>query len=223
MDRARSLPPGGGMDQGAINPFWSQKVQQEALLRLKRPEDLPIPPDDDLELEAVQDGATWALGKGRGAANGKAELAELAADASPLELGDWLAVCGPVLRDISQVSARWWNLTLREAPCFYERWKTSSPLERVQINPRLPDELLDGGYQRTEQRGVNLLLRAIPADQQQALISARELNSTALLFRLMVRYQPGGSGEKAILLSKLTALDKSSTVTELAAALRRFR
>ena len=67
MDRARSLPPGGGMDQGAINPFCSQKVQQEALLRLKRPEDLPIPPDDDLELEAVQDGATWALGKGRGA------------------------------------------------------------------------------------------------------------------------------------------------------------
>ena len=93
----------------------------------------------------------------------------------------------------------------------------------MQINPRLPDELLDGGYQRTEQRGVNLLLRAIPADQQQALISARELNSTALLFRLMVRYQPGGSGEKAILLSKLTALDKSSTVTELAAALRSWR
>ena len=37
-----------------------------------------------------------------GAANGKAELAELSADASPLELGDWLAVCGPVLRDISR-------------------------------------------------------------------------------------------------------------------------
>ena len=36
-----------------------------------------------------------------GTGNSKAELAELSADASPLELGDWLAVCGPVLRDIS--------------------------------------------------------------------------------------------------------------------------
>lgn len=155
--------------------------------------------------------------------NSKAELPELASDASPLELGDWLAVCGPVLRDISQVSARWWNLTLREAQCFYDRWKTSSPLERVQINPRLPDELLDGRYQRTEQRGVNLLLRSIPSDQQQALITARELTSTALLFRLFVRYQPGGAGEKAILLSKLTVLDKSKNSTELAAALRSWR
>ena len=158
-----------------------------------------------------------------GTGNSKAELPELASDASPIELGDWLAVCGPVLRDISQVSARWWNLTLREAQCFYDRWKTSSPLARVQINPRLPDELLDGRYQRTEQRGVNLLLRAIPADQQQALITARELTSTALLFRLLVRYQPGGAGEKAILLSKLTVLDKSGSITELAAALRSWR
>ena len=123
----------------------------------------------------------------------------------------------------SAVSARWWNLTTREAQCYYERWKTSSPLERVQISPRLPDELLDGRYQRTEQRGVHLLLRAIPADQQQALITARELTSTALLFRLLVRYQPGGSGEKAILLSKLTTMDKATGVTELAAALRLWR
>ena len=158
-----------------------------------------------------------------GAGNSKAELAELAADASPIELGDWLAVCGPVLRDISAVSARWWNLTLREAQCYYDRWKTSSPLERVQIAPRLPDELLDGCYQRTEQRGVNLLLRAIPSDQQQMLITDRELNSTALLFRLLVRYQPGGAGEKSILLSKLTTLDKAVGATDLAAALRSWR
>ena len=161
----------------------------------------------------------WSEGTG----NSKAELVELASDASPIELGDWLAVCGPVMRDLSSVSARWWNLTLREAQCFYDRWKTSSPLERVQIVARLPDELLDGCYQRTEQRGVNLLLRAIPADQQQALITARELNSTALLFRLLIRYQPGGAGEKAILLSKLTTLDKITGASDLAAALRSWR
>ena len=90
----------------------------------------------------------------------KQNLAPLAADASPLDLGDWLAVCGPVLRDLSAVSARWWNLTLREAQCYYDRWKLASPLERVQIDPRLPDELLDLRYQRTQQRGVHLLLQS---------------------------------------------------------------
>ena len=153
----------------------------------------------------------------------KADLPTLAADASPIELGDWLAVCGPVLRDLSQVSARWWNLTLREAQCYYDRWKTASPLERVQLDPKLPDELFDVRYQRTEQRGVHLLLKAIPGDQQQALITARELTSTALLFRLLVRYQPGGAGEKSILLAKLTALDKAAGLPELAATLRTWR
>ena len=60
-------------------------------------------------------------------------------------------------------------------------------------------------------------------DQQQALITARELTSTALLFRLLVRYQPGGAGEKSILLAKLTALDKAAGLPELAATLRSWR
>lgn len=89
--------------------------------------------------------------------------------------------------------------------------------------PRLPDELNDVRYHRTEQRGVNLLLKAIPVDQQQALITDRELTSTALLYRLLVRFQPGGAGEKSILLAKLTSLDKATTVTEWAASLRSWR
>ena len=87
----------------------------------------------------------WSEGSGS-----KADLPILASDASPLELGDWLAVCGPVLRDLSAVSARWWNLTLREAQCYYDRWKLASPLDRVQLDPKLPDELFDLQYQRTE-------------------------------------------------------------------------
>ena len=56
---------------------------------------------------------------------------------------------------------------------------------------------MDTCYQRTEQRGVNLLLKAIPLDQQQALITDRELTSTALLYRLLARYQPGGAGRES--------------------------
>ena len=65
--------------------------------------------------------------------------------------------------------------------------------------------------------------KAIPSDQQQALITARELTSTALLYRLLIRYQPGGAGEKAILLAKLTTLDKANGAPELAATLRSRR
>ena len=70
---------------------------------------------------------------------------------------------------------------------------------------------------------MNLLLKAIPVDQQQSLITDRELTSTALLYRLLVRFQPGGAGEKAILLAKLTTLDKASSIAEWAAALRSWR
>ena len=71
MDRARSLPPGQG-GQGPIevatNPFWSKRLQDEIILRQKRPENLPIPTDDeDLEMETVQDmGTGHGMGSGRG-------------------------------------------------------------------------------------------------------------------------------------------------------------
>lgn len=82
-------------------------------------------------------------------------------------------------------------------------------------------ELRDARFQRTEQSGTSLLLRAIPQDQQQSLIAAREMNSIAILYWLMVRFQPGGAGEKALLLAKLiTSLDATSDVETLTSSLR---
>ena len=161
----------------------------------------------------------WSEGSG----GTKAELPELPADSAPLQLGDWLEMCGPIMRDLSAVSARWWFLTMKEADTYYKNWRESTPLQRVQITPRLPDELMDPRYQRTEQRGVNLLMKALPSDQVQVLVTGRELNSTSVLYRLLIRYQPGGSGEKAILLSKLTELESVSSVTGLASSLRTWR
>ena len=47
MDRSRSLPPAGPL----VNPWWSEKVKAEALVRFRRPEDLPAPHDGDLEAD----------------------------------------------------------------------------------------------------------------------------------------------------------------------------
>ena len=67
MERARSLPPAAV----AFNPWWSDKVKLEAMLTAKRPEDLPVPADGDLdneeEVAAVQDARTVGSGKGHGA------------------------------------------------------------------------------------------------------------------------------------------------------------
>ena len=68
-----------------------------------------------------------------------------------------------------------------------------------------------------------MLLKAIPEAEQQALVTDRALSSTAILYRLLIRFQPGGAGEKQILLQQLTAIPKTSDVTGLAAALRNWR
>ena len=79
------------------------------------------------------------------------------------------------------------------------------------------------GFIRTEQRGVTLLLKAVSEEQQRELVVDRDLTSTAILFRLYVRHQPGGPGEKAILLGQLTSLQKASSMQELASSLRTWR
>ena len=70
---------------------------------------------------------------------------------------------------------------LRQAYAFYMEWKGLSPLQRVQLCPRLPDELMASGYIRTEQRGVTLLLKAVSEEQQKELVVDRDLTSTAIL------------------------------------------
>ena len=45
----------------------------------------------------------------------------------------------------------------RQAQVHYADWKQAAPLQRVQIDPRVPDELNDRCYGRTEQPGVHLL------------------------------------------------------------------
>lgn len=186
------------------------------------------PPGGGREVTLIRDGDERDVDRGMsswegGSGGTRIELPLLPEDASPLSLGDWLTVITPLMRDVSQVSAIWWELTRGHALALYRQWKESTPLARVGINPQLPSELREARFQRTEQRGTSLLLRAIPQEQQQALIAAREMNSTAILFRLLVRYQPGGSGEKALLLQKLTCLEESKTMVEWTSALRTWR
>ena len=155
--------------------------------------------------------------------NTKGELPELPANSSPLQFGDWLHLIAPSMKGISSVAGWWWENTFREAQCYYAQWKESSPLQRIRIQPTLPDAIKEHQFQRTEQRGIQMLLKAIPETEQQALVTERALSTTAIIYRLLIRFQPGGAGEKQILLQQLTTMPKAADVQELASNLRNWR
>ena len=166
---------------------------------------------------------SWPVDSQAGHMNNKGELPDLPANSTPLQFGDWLHLIAPVMKDISGIAGWWWEATLREAKVYYEGWKNSTPLQRIQIEPRLPDALQEHKFQRTEQRGIQMLLKAIPEAEQQALVTERALSTTAILYKLLVRFQPGGAGEKQLLLSQLTSLPATKSIHDLAAAIRNWR
>ena len=165
----------------------------------------------------------WPAESQAGPMNAKSELPDLAANFTPLQFGDWLHLIAPVMKDISGVAGWWWETTLREAKGYYEDWKVSTPLKRIQIAPRLPESLKEHKFQRTEQRGIQMLLKSIPEDEQQALVTDRALSTTAILYKLLIRFQPGGPGEKQQLLSQLTSVPATKTIHEPAAVIRTWR
>ena len=65
-----------------------------------------------------------------------------------------------------------------------------------------------------------MLLKSIPEAEQQSLVTDRALSTTAILYKLLIRFQPGGPGEKQQLLSQLTSVPATKTIHELAAVIR---
>lgn len=68
-----------------------------------------------------------------------------------------------------------------------------------------------------------MLLRAVPEELKKVLISNRDVTSTAIIWRLLTTYQPGGAGEKSYILRSLTSLQVGETAMELANGLRQWR
>ena len=153
----------------------------------------------------------------------KMELPALPQETTPMDLGDWLTLITPSMKDMANNASFWWESTLAEATRFYEQWRQSTPLQRVQLKPSLPVELTARQFERTEQRGVGLLLRALPSEMRNVIISNRDMASTAILWRLLITFQPGGNGEKGQLLKVLTTSSMVSTASQLASHLRQWR
>ena len=167
-------------------------------------------------------GVQQMAGDGHGS-GGRVELPSLPDKLNPMELGDWLCLIGPIMRDISVNSSAWWKLTVETAQKFYEEWRHSTPVQRVRINPTLPAELCEPQFLRTEQRGMGLLLRSLTEDIRKVVLANRDLTSTHIVWRLLITFQPGGSGEKGQLLSTLTTMPPVGSAGELATTIRHWR
>eukprot|EP00434_Breviolum_minutum_P039932 symbB.v1.2.035473.t1/scaffold4784.1/size34903/1 len=142
---------------------------------------------------------------------------------SPLVLGDWLEVIAPIMKDVSPQAHRWWPLVEAEARHYYETWRQSTPVERLYVRPRCKVVEEDPSLQRTEQRGISLLIKAVPESVKETIVSERMMTSTGIIFTLMINFQPGGANERSMLLTTLTQPSWGTSVKEATATMRTWR
>ncbi|CAJ1443260.1 unnamed protein product, partial [Effrenium voratum] len=89
------------------------------------------------------------------------DLPELVGDGSPLTFGDWMATIDHYMKDISTYSAMWW--------------------EEVSELPLVCMDL-----PRTEQRGVAMVLKALPESVKKELVANRQLSMVNIIYRLYI-------------------------------------
>ncbi|CAE7845906.1 unnamed protein product, partial [Symbiodinium necroappetens] len=139
-------------------------------------------------------------------------------------IGDWLAAVAPLMRQLSSSAQTWWAQNLREAEDHYERWLRATPQQRLQVKASAMAKSFDAGkYCLVEQRGVQLLLKAVPDSFRTDLIATRTLAVNAIVFTILCRWQPGGKLERAQVLDYLVHPEASSSVEETVEGIRKWR
>ena len=149
-------------------------------------------------------------------------LSEWSATTGPIDLNDWMALIEPMMCDLSNSSAQWWQQLVMEANLWYQRHLQLPPLDRVAHVPAPSTELAKPKWARLERRASTLLLMAVPEGQREELISAKRLSAMAIICQLLVTYQPGGLAEKELILRSLELPPESSNLVEAVQSLRRW-
>ena len=113
---------------------------------------------------------------------------------SALQFGDWITVVTPMIGDVAGSARGWWGDILQDASSLYDRWLTSTPLERIRLRPT--EVQRSEAHLRLEQRVVPMLLKCVPESIKQDLIASRTMTVTGSMYRLWTIFQPGGSSER---------------------------
>ena len=138
-----------------------------------------------------------------------------------LESQDWLQLIAGLMGDFSDSSQLWWSGVVQVTKDAYDRWVTSSPIERLRVEPDDRPEITEGKWGRVNARACAMLMDALDPVVKADLI-ARKANHSAshILFRLYTTYQPGGTGERNLVLSNLQNCQVIHDATAGVAALR---
>ena len=121
-----------------------------------------------------------------------------------LDFQDWLQQIAGLMSDLSDSSYLWWSGVIQVSKDAYDRWVTAPPIERLQVEPDDRPELVEGKWGRVNARACSMLLEALDPAVKSDII-ARKANQAApkILFRLYTTYQPGGTGERNLVLTNL--------------------
>ena len=117
-------------------------------------------------------------------------------ESASVDLLDWLELIEAPMSDLSDGSASWWRQVRSASAAAYDTWIVSGPMERLGVAPTA-GELEDGKWSRVNSRAASMILTALDESIRSELVSRRMTGSvTAIVFRLLTLYQPGGEEEK---------------------------
>ena len=138
-----------------------------------------------------------------------------------LDFQDWLQQISGLMSDFSDSSQVWWSAVVQVSKDAYDRWVTASPIERLLVEPDDRTELTEGKWGRVNARACSMLLEALDPAVKSDII-ARKANQAApkILFRLYTTYQPGGTGERNLVLTNLQNPSAVHDATSGVSALR---
>ena len=138
--------------------------------------------------------------------------------------GDWIAAITPSMNQLSASAHEWWSTNVRDAREQYALWLEKTPQERLKIKAEhIPKRWSAGKFVLVEQRGISLLMKALPEAFRDQLVSSRLLHTSAILFQIYCSWQPGGALEKSQLLEYLVTPDSATTAVEATEGIRKWQ
>ena len=147
---------------------------------------------------------------------------ENSTESGAIDFQDWLCLVEQQVGSMASGASVWWNGMVAAAMAAYGRYQASTPIQRLSISAELPAELEDAKFSKLEKRVAALLVASLPQAMREEMVAYRVRRVHQQLFRLLVCYQPGGSSDRALVLSQLDPKDGSTDVGEVAASLRRW-
>ncbi|CAE7622475.1 unnamed protein product [Symbiodinium sp. CCMP2592] len=121
-----------------------------------------------------------------------------------LAFQDWVEMSSTTMGDISERSGAWWASVVKTVESTYAEWLSATPLERLAVAPPSNHGLTEGIWSRLNARAASMLLAAMDDEVKNEMVALRVTqDSVRMLFRLYVRFQPGGAAERSDVLKRL--------------------